>query len=70
MFSFVFEDKHPNDVAEILADANICVRAGHHCTDPLHQFLGIPVSLRASFYLYNTRDDVDVFFDAVLKIVE
>jgi cysteine desulfurase/selenocysteine lyase len=41
VFSFVFEDKHPNDVAEQLADANICVRAGHHCTDPLHQSLGI-----------------------------
>jgi cysteine desulfurase / selenocysteine lyase len=59
VFSFVFEDKHPNDIAEELADMNICVRAGHHCTDPLHQSLGIRGSLRASLYIYNTREDVD-----------
>jgi len=59
VFSFVFESHHPNDVAEILADAGICVRAGHHCTDPLHHSLGIRGSLRASLYLYNTREDVD-----------
>jgi len=41
VFSFVFAEKHPNDIAELLADSNICVRAGHHCTDPLHQSLGI-----------------------------
>lgn len=41
VFSFVFENHHPNDVAEMLADAGICVRAGHHCTDPLHHSLGI-----------------------------
>ena len=41
VFSFVFRDHHPNDVAEMLADAGVCVRAGHHCTDPLHQALGI-----------------------------
>lgn len=41
VFSFVFDDHHPNDVAEQLADAGICVRAGHHCTDPLHHSLGI-----------------------------
>lgn len=59
VFSFVFDDKHPNDVAETLADAGICVRAGHHCTDPLHHSLGIRGSLRASLYIYNTREDVD-----------
>lgn len=40
VFSFVFEDKHPNDIAEALADAGICVRSGHHCTDVLHTTLG------------------------------
>jgi cysteine desulfurase / selenocysteine lyase len=59
VFSFVFDSHHPNDVAETLADAGICVRAGHHCTDPLHSSLGIRGSLRASLYLYNTREDVD-----------
>jgi cysteine desulfurase / selenocysteine lyase len=59
VFSFVFQDRHPNDVAEQLADAGICVRAGHHCTDPLHHSLGIWGSLRASFYIYNTREDIN-----------
>lgn len=59
VFSWVFDDRHPNDVAETLADAGICVRAGHHCTDPLHHSLGIRGSLRASLYIYNTREDVD-----------
>jgi cysteine desulfurase / selenocysteine lyase len=59
VFSFVFDGHHPHDVAEMLADAGICVRAGHHCTEPLHQTLSIPASLRISLYLYNTREDVD-----------
>ncbi len=59
VFSFVFDTHHPHDIAEILADAGICVRAGHHCTDVFHTALGIWGSLRASLYLYNTRDDID-----------
>lgn len=42
VFAFAFENHHPNDVSEMLADTHICVRSGHHCTEPLHQFLGIP----------------------------
>lgn len=61
VFSFVFEDNHPRDIADALAEAGIAVRAGHHCTDPLHQFLGIPASLRMSLYIYNTREDVENF---------
>lgn len=68
VFSFVFEGHHPNDVAETLADADICVRAGHHCTDPLHQSLGIRGSLRASLYIYNTREDVDILVEKLKKI--
>ena len=68
VFSFVFRDHHPNDVAEMLADAGICVRAGHHCTDPLHQALGIWGSLRASLYLYNTREDVERFISVLQKV--
>ena len=59
VFSFVFDTHHPHDIAEILADAGICVRAGHHCTDVFHTALGIWGSLRASLYLYNTREDID-----------
>jgi cysteine desulfurase / selenocysteine lyase len=61
VFSFVFDSHHPNDVAEMLADAGICVRSWHHCTEPLHTALGVPASLRVSLYLYNTREDVEKF---------
>jgi cysteine desulfurase/selenocysteine lyase len=68
VFSFVFENHHPNDVAEVLADAGICVRSGHHCTDPLHHSLGIWGSLRASLYIYNTREDVERLVEMLEKI--
>jgi len=59
VISFVCEDVHPHDVAQILDSEGIAVRAGHHCAMPLHQRLNIPASTRASFYLYNSKDDVD-----------
>lgn len=68
VFSFVFSDHHPNDVAEILADTGICVRSGHHCTDILHQTLGIRGSLRASLYIYNTREDIEKLVEELKKI--
>jgi cysteine desulfurase/selenocysteine lyase len=52
----------------MLADASICVRAWHHCTDPLHQALGIRGSLRASLYIYNTREDVERFISVLQKV--
>lgn len=57
--SFVMKDVHAHDVAQILADNNICVRAGHHCTQPLMQELGVQSSVRFSFGLYNTQADID-----------
>ncbi len=68
VFSFTFDNHHPNDVAEILADANICVRSGHHCTDPLHHSLGLRGSLRASLYIYNTREDVDRLVEELRRL--
>jgi cysteine desulfurase/selenocysteine lyase len=70
VFSFTFDAHHPNDIAEVLADAGICVRAGHHCTDPLHSSLGVGGSLRASLYLYNTREDVDRLIKILKKADE
>lgn len=67
VFSFTFKNHHPNDIAEMLADVGICVRSGHHCTEPLHQSLGIPGSLRMSLYLYNTKEDIDAFFDKLIQ---
>lgn len=56
--SFTFADVHAHDIAQILSDQGIAVRAGHHCAMPLHEDLGIQASVRASFYLYNTPEDV------------
>lgn len=67
VFSFSFDDHHPNDIAEILADVGICVRSGHHCADPLHASLGIRGSLRMSLYLYTTTSDIDRFFEEITK---
>ena len=61
VFAFEFDHHHPNDVAEYLADHGVCVRSGHHCTEPFHQAMNIRATLRASFYIYNTRDDIDIF---------
>lgn len=58
---------HPHDVAQILAEDNICIRAGHHCAMPLHERLAIPASARASFYLYSEKSDVDALIKGLKK---
>jgi len=57
--SFTLDGVHPHDVAAILDGENVAVRAGHHCTQPLHRHLDVPATTRASFYIYNTHEDVD-----------
>lgn len=63
--SFTVGDVHPHDLATILDEEGIAVRAGHHCTKPLHRALGVPATARASFYVYNTRDEVDLLVDGL-----
>ena len=63
--SFTVDDVHPHDVSQVLDELGIAVRAGHHCAWPLHRRLGIQASTRASFYLYNTRDEVDAMVDGI-----
>ena len=58
LVSFVLEQPHAHDVAQLLDLEGIAVRAGHHCTWPLHDRLGIAASTRASFYIYNTAHEV------------
>jgi cysteine desulfurase/selenocysteine lyase len=67
--SFVIEGMHSDQIGQWLNAAGIAIRVGHHCAMPLHARLGIGVSCRASFYLYNTLDEVDAFVDAVAKAV-
>jgi cysteine desulfurase/selenocysteine lyase len=68
--AFTFEGVHPHDVAEILNREGVAVRAGHHCAMPLHEKFGIPSTTRASFYMYNTKSEVDHFIEALYKVKE
>lgn len=63
LVSFNVEDVHPHDVAQILSAEGICIRTGHHCAEPLHRYLGINASCRASFWFYNTEEEVDYFLE-------
>ena len=67
VISFNFADIHAHDLASLLDTEGVCVRAGHHCTMPLMEKMGWSATARASFYLYNTEDDVDVLITALEK---
>ncbi|HEX8053960.1 MAG TPA: SufS family cysteine desulfurase [Thermoleophilaceae bacterium] len=66
--SFALEGVHPHDVAEILGREEICVRAGHHCTQPLMRRLGVPATSRASFGVHNSRADVDKLVEGLAEV--
>jgi len=66
--SFTLDGVHPHDVAQILDRDGIAVRAGHHCAQPLHEKFGIPATTRASFYLYNTKEEVDLLVNGIYKV--
>lgn len=66
--SFRLGDIHPHDIAAVLDSEGIAVRAGHHCAQPLHRILDVPATTRASFYLYNSPDDVDRLVLGLAKV--
>lgn len=68
IITFSFDKFHPHDIAQILADQGICVRAGHHCAMPLHQRLKVPATVRASFYIYNDEKDIIKLVDGLKKV--
>ncbi|MFM8877428.1 MAG: cysteine desulfurase [Anaerolineae bacterium] len=68
--AFTLEGVHPHDVAQILDQDGIAVRAGHHCAQPLHEKFGIPATSRASFYLYSTKEEVDMLVKGLYKVKE
>ena len=70
VISFNFADIHPHDLASLLDTEGVCVRAGHHCTMPLMEKMGWPATTRASFYVYNTEEDVDVLVSGLEKAAE
>jgi cysteine desulfurase / selenocysteine lyase len=67
VLSMAYRDVHPHDLAQVLDQMGVCVRAGHHCAKPLMRRLGVTATARASFYLYNDESDVDTLADALTE---
>ncbi len=70
VISFNFGDIHPHDLASLLDTEGVCVRAGHHCTMPLMEKMGWPATTRASFYIYNTEEDVEALISGLEKAAD
>ncbi|WP_153052411.1 aminotransferase class V-fold PLP-dependent enzyme, partial [Streptococcus suis] len=67
VIAFNLDDLHPHDVATALDYEGVAVRAGHHCAQPLLRYLQVPATVRASFYIYNTKADCDKLVEAIIK---
>ena len=65
VISFTMKGVHPHDIATILDESGVAIRAGHHCCQILHDKLGIPASARASIGVYNDKEDIDIFCEAI-----
>ena len=70
VISFVFDHIHAHDVGTILDQEGVAVRAGHHCAMPVMQRFGVPATTRASFALYNTRDEIDVLVSGIHRALK
>ena len=70
VLSFVLEGVHPHDIGTVLDQEGIAVRTGHHCAQPVMQFFGVPATVRASFALYNTEEEVDALVRGISRVQE
>ncbi len=70
VLSFVLENIHPHDIGTFLDFEGVAIRTGHHCTQPLMKRFNIPATSRASFAMYNNKDEVDVLVNGLKKIIE
>jgi len=68
VIAFTMKGAHAHDIAQLLDEDNVCIRAGHHCAMPLHEYLHISATARASFYVYTTKEDVDALILGLEKI--
>lgn len=68
VIAFTMKGAHAHDIAQLLNEDNVCIRAGHHCAMPLHEYLKIPATARASFYIYTTKSDVDALVEGLEKV--
>ncbi|MBQ7881287.1 MAG: SufS family cysteine desulfurase [Treponema sp.] len=66
--TFTIDGVHPHDIATLLSDENIAIRAGHHCAQPLQQYLQIPSSARVSLYLYNTEEEIEILLEKLSNL--
>ena len=69
VFSFSLKDIHPHDVAQLLNEFGVAVRAGHHCAEPISRYYHLPATTRASLYFYNTRAEIDLLVDGLNKVL-
>lgn len=70
VISFVLEHVHPHDIGTIIDQEGIAIRTGHHCTQPVMKFFGVPATARASFAFYNTKEEVDALARGIRKVLE
>ncbi len=70
VLSFVLDDIHPHDIGTFLDFEGVAIRTGHHCTQPVMDRYGIPATSRASFAMYNTKDEIDILLKGLKKIIE
>jgi cysteine desulfurase/selenocysteine lyase len=68
VIAFTLTSAHAHDIAQVLNEDNICIRSGNHCAMPLHLFMGIAATARASFYIYTTKEDVDALVEGLKKV--
>ena len=68
VIAFNVKNVHPHDVSTILNNHKVCIRSGHHCAQPLHRKLNIESTCRASFYIYNTKKDIDRLIEALKDV--
>jgi cysteine desulfurase / selenocysteine lyase len=70
ILSFVLDKIHPHDVGTMLDSLGIAIRAGHHCAMPVMDFYGVPATARASFAMYNTKEEIDVLMNGIVSLIE
>ncbi len=68
VFALTMKGAHPHDIAQMLNEDNICIRAGNHCAMPLHEHIGVTSTARASFYIYTTKEDIDALVVGIHKV--
>lgn len=70
ILSFILPDIHPHDLGTLVDEEGVAIRTGHHCTQPVMQHFNVPATSRASFSLYNTKEEIDQLVQAILKAKE